>query len=130
MASNNLFPPIVDTYLPAFLQADNSCNIVFKLAQFNDEKEFNLNLTQITVSNINTNKTMLNLTTYPNEIKVAAATQIDKDTYSVVLNGSDLKGGIFELNTYYKVQIRLIKEGILSPDKYTASWFNKNIEKF
>ena len=42
MASNNLFPPIIDDYLPAFLQTDNSCNIVFKLAQFNDEKEFNL----------------------------------------------------------------------------------------
>lgn len=128
--SSNLFPPIIDTYLPAFLQGDNFCNIVFKLSQFNVAADFNLDLTQITVSNINTNKTMLNLTDYPNEIKVAAAAQIDKDTYSIVLNGTDLKGGVFELNTYYKIQIRLTKAGIVEPDKYTASWFNNNIENF
>ena len=58
MASNNLFPPIIDDYLPAFLQADNSCNIVFKLSQFNTEEEFDLSLTQITVLHLNTNKSM------------------------------------------------------------------------
>ena len=99
MASNNLFPPIIDDYLPAFLQADNSCNIVFKLAQFNKESEFDLSLTQITISNLNTNKSMLNLNKYPNEIKIAAATLNSDGTYSVVLNAADLKPNKFEINT-------------------------------
>ena len=59
MAANNLFPPIIDDYLPAFLQADNSCKIVFRLPQFNVASDFKLDLTQLTVSNLNTNKSML-----------------------------------------------------------------------
>ena len=84
MASNNLFPPIIDDYLPAFLQADNSCNIVFKLAQFNTEKEFDLSLTQITISNLNTNKSMLNPNKYPNEIKIAEAISNGDGTFSII----------------------------------------------
>ena len=131
MASNNLFPPIIDDYLPAFLQADNSCNIVFKLAQFNTEKEFNLNLTQITVSNLNTNKSMLDLKTYPNEIKIAAATLNSNGTYSVVLNAADLKTDQFELNTYYKIQIRLTGINSEAYDKTKeATWINSNLDNF
>ena len=131
MVSNNLFPPIIDDYLPAFLQADNSCNIVFKLAQFNNEKEFNLNLTQITVSNLNTNKSMLDLKTYPNEIKIAAATLNSDGTYSVVLNAADLKTNKFEINTYYKIQVRLTGINAEAYDKTKeATWINNNLNNF
>ena len=132
MASNNLFPPIIDDYLPAFLQADNSCNIVFKLAQFNKESEFDLSLTQITISNLNTNKSMLNLNKYPNEIKIAAATLNSDGTYSVVLNAADLKTNKFEINTYYKIQVRLTGINAEAYDKtkeakvYYCSTYNKN----
>ena len=44
--SSNLFPPIIDAYLPAFLQGDNFCNIIFKLSQFNVAADFNLDLAQ------------------------------------------------------------------------------------
>lgn len=145
MASNNLFPPIIDDYLPAFLQADNSCNIVFKLAQFNKETEFDLSLTQITISNLNTNKSMLNPQKYPNEIKIAEATSNGDGTYSIILNNIEkkydaegqeierwslLKTDQFELNTYYKIQIRLTKAGITTEDIGTSTWFNSNLENF
>lgn len=130
MASNNLFPPIIDDYLPAFLQADNSCNIVFKLAQFNTGEEFDFSLTQITVSNLNTNKSMLNLKTYPNEIKITTATLNDNGTYSIELKNTDLKTSKFELNTYYKIQIRLTKAGTSAERKGTSTWFNSNLENF
>lgn len=149
MAANNLFPPIIDDYLPAFLQADNSCNIVFKLAQFNVESEFDLSLTQITISNLNTNKSMLNLLKYPNEIKIAKAEVLNKanKTYFIKLDNTEskkdengniidswslLKTDQFELNTYYKIQIRLTKAGTPKPEKEegTSSWFNSNLENF
>ena len=131
MASNNLFPPIIDDYLPAFLQTGNSCNIVFKLAQFNTAKDFNLNLTQITVSNLNTNKSMLDLKTYPNEIKIAAATLNSDGTYSVVLNAADLKTNKFEINTYYKIQVRLTGINAEAYDKTKeATWINNNLNNF
>ena len=145
MASNNLFPPIVDDYLPAFLQADNSCNIVFKLSQFNVESEFDLSLTQITISNLNTNKSMLNPNKYPNEIKIAEAISNGDGTYSIILNNIEkkydaegheierwslLKTDQFELNTYYKIQIRLTKAGTTTKDIGTSTWFNSNLENF
>lgn len=131
MAANNLFPPIVDDYLPAFLQADNFCKIVFKLPQFNKESEFDLSLTQITISNLNTNKSMLNLKTYPNEIKIAAATLNSDGTYSVVLNAADLKTNKFEINTYYKIQVRLTGTNAEAYDKTKeATWINNNLDNF
>lgn len=145
MASNNLFPPIIDDYLPAFLQAGNSCNIVFKLSQFNTANEFDLSLTQITVSNLNTNKSMLNLNKYPNEIKIAEAISNGDGTYSIILNNIEkkydaegheierwslLKTDQFELNTYYKIQIRLTKAGTTTKDIGTSTWFNSNLENF
>ena len=102
MAANNLFPPIIDDYLPAFLQADNSCKIVFKLSQFNTADEFDLSLTQITVSNLNTNKSML-----------------------------DLKTNKFEINTYYKIQVRLTGINAEAYDKTKeATWINNNLNNF
>ena len=131
MVSNNLFPPIIDDYLPAFLQADNSCNIVFKLSQFTVESEFDLSLTQITISNLNTNKSMLNLNKYPNEIKIAAATLNSDGTYSVVLNAADLKTNKFEINTYYKIQVRLTGINAEAYDKTKeATWINNNLNNF
>ena len=145
MASSNLFPPIIDDYLPAFLQAGNSCNIVFKLAQFNKETEFDLSLTQITISNLNTNKSMLNPNKYPNEIKIAEAISNGNGTYSIILNNIEkkydtggheierwslLKTDQFELNTYYKIQIRLTKAGTTTKDIGTSTWFNSNLENF
>ena len=130
MASNNLFPPIIDDYLPAFLQADNSCNIVFKLSQFNTADEFDLSLTQMTVSNLNTNKSMLNLKTYPNEIKITTAKLNSNGTYSIELKNTDLKTSKFELNTYYKIQIRLTKAGTPAEGKGTSTWFNSNLDNF
>ena len=145
MAANNLFPPIIDDYLPAFLQAGNSCTIVFKLAQFNDEKEFDLSLTQITISNLNTNKSMLNPNKYPNEIKIAEAISNGDGTYSIILNNIEkkydaegheierwslLKTDQFELNTYYKIQVRLTKAGTTKEKVGTSTWFNSNLENF
>ena len=145
MASNNLFPPIIDDYLPAFLQADNSCNIVFKLSQFNVESEFDLSLTQITISNLNTNKSMLNPNKYPNEIKLTKAMSNGDGTYSIILNNIEkkydaegheierwslLKTDQFELNTYYKIQIRLTKAETTTKDIGTSTWFNSNLENF
>ena len=146
MASNNLFPPIIDDYLPAFLQADNSCNIVFKLSQFNVESEFDLSLTQITISNLNTNKSMLNPNKYPNEIKIAEAISNGDGTYSIILNNIEkkydaegheierwslLKTDQFELNTYYKIQIRLTGTNSEAYDKTKeATWINNNLDNF
>ena len=88
---------------------------------------------------------MLNPNKYPNEIKIAEAISNGDGTYSIILNNIEkkydaegheierwslLKTDQFELNTYYKIQIRLTKAETTTKDIGTSTWFNSNLENF
>lgn len=135
MAENvlsNLYPPIVDTYMPAFIRT-NKCKIYFSISSYNSYNDIRNNA-QITVKNQNSNSSALNPNIYPNGIKICNV-NIDTnvttdDKYYVELDPSDLKNG-FGLNQYYKIQIRFTNAAIPSPSaKNEGSWLAANTAFF
>ena len=98
--TSNLYPPIVETFMPAFT-ADN-CKIYFELSDFNTIADINTNLIQVSVRNQKNNENSLK-----NSSGIRYYTlQIDSDNrYYITIEDNHLISG-FQKNIYYKVQIR------------------------
>lgn len=141
MAINiNLYPPIVDTYVPAFLVDSGTdkdiCRIYFTLSKFNTISD--IANVQITVRNQYTNLSVLDKSKYPSEIML---TSIQEDTgktsddrYYIELNKTDIQGGKFEINQYYKVQMRFThidaaEVSLIAPQAIDG-WLAANINSF
>lgn len=112
---NNLYPPIIDTYMPAFVK-DKGCRVYFALSQFNSYED--IKNVQVTVVNQNTNMSALS-TLHPTGIKLSTLyedTSIDRDDrYYVVIYPGDMEKG-FELNQFYKVQLRFTHKSVADPE--------------
>ena len=139
MATNiNLYPPIVETYIPAFLIGSGTdkdvCRIYFTLSMFNTTAE--IANVQVSVRNQYTNLSVLSKTKYPSEIMIAAlqedATRISDDRYYIEIKKTDIQGGDFEINQYYKVQLRFThKDAPSAPtDGKLDGWLAANINYF
>ena len=139
MATNiNLYPPIVETYIPAFLIGSdtdkNICRVYFTLSMFNTATE--IDNVQVSVRNQYTNLSVLSKTKYPSEIMIAAlqedATRISDDRYYIEIKKTDIQGGDFEINQYYKVQLRFThKDAPSAPtDGKLDGWLAANINYF
>lgn len=140
MALMNLYPPIVDTYMPAFLYTE-SCKIYFSLSPYNNFND--IKYAQVTLTYQNSNLTALNSKHYPNEIKVCdiaednTISNINKKYY-ITINQNDLNDESFLINNYYKVQIRfvskeaktLIELNNVGAYKETAAWLLENRDYF
>ena len=135
IANADLYPPIIDTYMPAFIK-NAGCRIYFSLSPYASLGKSKF--AQIKVSNQRTNKSELDDKTYPSEIKIAMV-QLDEertsnDKYYITIDNSDIKNG-FQSNIYYKVQIRLSgiapvgASGILL-QKGIDSWLSSNLDSF
>ena len=139
MAINiNLYPPIVDTYVPAFLVDSGTdkdiCRIYFTLSQFNTMAD--IANVQVTVRSQYTNLSVLDRSKYPSEIMITKI-QEDKirasdDRYYIELNKTDIQGGKFEINQYYKVQMRFThKDAPAAPSNQALdAWLAANIDLF
>ena len=134
---NNLYPPIIATYMPAFIRT-SPCKVYFSLSSFNSPEDI-MNV-QITVSNINTNESVLRKSLYPSDIKISqlnidTAVQTD-EKYYIVINPGDVQqsaDGIsaFELNQFYKVQLRFTAVGAEQPpETKIAAWLLNNQKYF
>lgn len=126
---NNLYPPIVDTYMPAFIRT-TACRIYFSLSIYNSIEE--IKNVQIVISNQNTNLSALAVNLYPAGIKITDL-HIDNsisgnDKYYIEIRPEDLDSGIFELNQFYKVQIRFTGTGAtpLTDNSKIAAWLTNN----
>ena len=112
--NNNLYPPIIETYMPAFLIDQGVCRIYFSLSSFNSFDDI-INA-QVTIRHQATNASVLNSNIYPSEIMLLSIHQdpnradVD-DRYYIEVKNSDIINGSFEINQYYKVQIRFTKNG-------------------
>lgn len=126
ITNSNLYPPIVDTYMPAFLiDGDNElkkiCRVYFSISSFNSISE--IKNAQVSLANQNTNISVLNTKKYPCGIKITPIyediTKTSEDRYYIELEASDLEPEYgydedtgkytvskFNINEYYKVQIR------------------------
>lgn len=139
MAINiNLYPPIVDTYAPAFLVDSGTnkdiCRIYFTLSQFNTMEDI-ANI-QVTVRSQYTNLSVLDKSKYPSEIMITNikedTTKTSDDRYYIELNKTDIQGGKFEINQYYKVQMRFThKDAPAAPSNQVLdAWLAANINLF
>ena len=141
MAINiNLYPPIVDTYVPAFLVDSGTdkdiCRIYFTLSKFNTISD--IANVQITVRNQYTNLSVLDKSKYPSEIMLTSiqedTSKTSDDRYYIELNKTDIQGGKFEINQYYKVQMRFTyidaAEVSLTAPQAIDGWLAANINLF
>lgn len=141
MAINiNLYPPIVDTYVPAFLTDSGTdkdiCRIYFTLSQFNTMED--IENVQVTVRSQYTNLSVLNKSKYPSEVMLTSiqedASKTSDDRYYIELNKTDIQGGQFEINQYYKVQMRFTHidaaEVSLATPQAIDGWLAANINLF
>lgn len=140
MALINLYPPIVDTYMPAFLYTE-SCKIYFSLSPYNSFND--IKYAQVTLTYQNSNLTALNFKHYPNEIKVCdivedSAIGNTNKKYYITINQNDLNDESFLINNYYKVQIRFVSKeaktltelNSVGAYKETAAWLLENRDYF
>lgn len=127
-----LYPPQIPTYQNAFVLT-SKCRIYFSLSIYNSYKDIQNNA-QVTVSNQNTNQSVLSLTKYPNEIKLCDV-KIDNtkssDKYYIEIEPEDLQDG-FQINQYYKVQIRFTSADAPTPPDSAAidKWLVDNVDYF
>lgn len=140
MALMNLYPPIVDTYMPAFLYTE-SCKIYFSLSPYNNFND--IKYAQVTLTYQNSNLTALNSKHYPNEIKVCDIVEDStigntNKKYYITINQNDLNDESFLINNYYKVQIRFVSKeaktltelNSVGAYKETAAWLLENRDYF
>jgi hypothetical protein len=111
MAASNLYPPIIDTFMPAFIYR-STCRVYFSLSDYNSYENVKDNV-QVTVVRQDNNRTALSYALFPSAIKVTMM-KIDEekkeagldDCYYIEIHPYDLQKGYFEKNSFYKVQIR------------------------
>lgn len=142
MAINiNLYPPIINTYNPAFLidsadESKNICRIYFALSSYNSEDE--IKNVQVTVRNQYTNLSVLNKDKYPCDIMLTElksdGSVLTKYKYYIELTKEDIIGGQFENNQYYKVQLRFTSvdaaDQALTTPQAIDSWLVDNLNLF
>ena len=118
----NLYPPIVDTYMKAFLvnstnAESNKCKVYFSLSMFNSTSE--IKNVQVTIRNQNTNLSVLNSTKYPSGIMLTnLLTDVNvttSDKYYIEILPSDIEDGNFIVDQYYKVQLRFTSTDASNP---------------
>lgn len=125
---NSLFPPYVDTFMPAFLNTENA-RIYFSISPYNSSEDINLvhiSLTsQLTNENALVNSTGIYVTTlsYDTERELYF---VDIPLSAVSLKSSD---GRWLINQYYKVQIRF-DNTVTQATQKDNSYFISNIENF
>ena len=93
MAINiNLYPPIVNTYMPAFL-ADGTCRIYFSLSQYNTKAD--IKNVQVTLRKQDANDSMLDRSQYPSEIMITPlledTTRKSNDRYYIEITANDMQ---------------------------------------
>ena len=138
--NNNLFPPVCDVYMPAFLVGSsdsqkNICRVYFSISLYNSLSD--ITNAQVTVTNQNTNISVLDRSKYPCEIMLndikTDITKTSDDKYYIEIKSSDIEDG-FQINQYYKVQIRFTAAGAtsvdLTPPQAIDSWLAANLSSF
>lgn len=129
--SNNLYPPIINTYMPSFIRSD-VCRVYFSLSDFNKFDDVKNNV-QVVVNDKNTNQSVLNPDVYPAGIKITTL-QEDKTIlgnmrYFIDILPSELKEKEFKTNRFYKVQIRFTSSAVMPYNSETdkiSKWMIDN----
>ena len=136
--NNNLYPPIVKTYMPAFVTnssniEETTCKVYFSLSPYN--KSTDIANVQVTIRDQNSNKSMLKRADYPSEVKITSLqedTTRKVDRFYIEIPEADIQGG-WKINKYYRIQVRFtdtnaeaIEPGTIKLD----TWLSANYEHF
>lgn len=138
---NNLYPGVVSTYAPAFLlnsgnEVKDTCRIYFSLSSYNIPNE--IKNIQVVVNNQFNNLTALDNVKYPCGIMlknlIIDNTKTSEDKYYFEIKKSDMQGGSFKINQYYKVQFRFTGTDAqsinLSVPQAIDGWLANNLQYF
>ena len=125
---NTIFPPIVETYTPAFIY-NQSCKVYFNLSAYNDIGD--IAGIQIIINEQSSNNSVLNKELYPYGIKIEDMSSIDYDEtkgmYFVTIEPDDIKNKSFTVGNYYKAQFRFISSAL---DNDIAESSNSNLQQW
>ena len=124
MAAENLYPPIIDSYMPAYLNPFGvdwqRCRIYFSLSSLN--KDTDILFAQLSLINQKTNKSALNEQRYPSGVKMVRLQSPEKEDenglyYVDLYVGKTAQGDVYDIekletNQYYKAQIRFVSSNI------------------
>lgn len=136
MAMLNLFPPTVSTYADAFLADSNNtnkniCKVYFSISAYNTIAE--IRNVQVNICNQNTNTSVLNSEKYPCEIMLTEIKR-ENDKYYIEIKPEDLINGKFEINQYYKIQLRFTSinatQHSITIPQAIDSWLFENLDQF
>ena len=132
--ASNLYPPIVSTYMPAFIRTEK-CKIYFWLSSMNLISD--IKNVQMVVRYQNNNLSALDENIYYSEIKICQL-EVENERenkYSVTLEPNDLETKIFETNQFYQIQLRFtdknaaavpqngrIENWLIENNKYFSEW--------
>lgn len=141
MAINiNLYPPVVKTYMPAFVTdssnpENTTCRVYFSVSPYNRDNITDIANVQVTVRDQNTNKSMLKKSDYPSAVKITSMqedTSRTTDRFYIEIPESDIQGG-WKINLYYRIQLRFTKNTASELTPGTAgldTWLSENQEHF
>ena len=147
MSSHLLYPPIVDSYMPAFVVNGNqgTCRIYFSLSKFNGAND--IGTVHISIIKQQTGENAVNINNKDSSsgkikrlyntgiILNAVPIQPDKKKliYYVEINRKEILGNQWETGKIYKVQLRLTESGVscseTQPTKITE-WLNQKAGSF
>lgn len=138
---NALYPAVIETYMPAFLinsgdAEKDTCKVYFSLSQYNSLDE--IENAQVSVRNQNTNTSVLNTSKYPCEVmlsKIYTDASITTDAkYYIKIQKTDMEDNNFEVDEYYKVQIRFTGKDAetvsLNVPQSIDAWLTNNLNCF
>ena len=132
MAIINLYPPVIDTYQPAQIKG-SALRIYFSSSDYNVYSEMK-NFAQVTISDQESNLSVLDKTKYPSQVMLKTI-GIDNtraiDKYYIDIDTTD---GIFNIDKFYKVQIRFTSTeaanvSLTTPQAIDA-WLSENLDYF
>ena len=130
-----LFPPVVESKMPAFLQ-NATCRVYFSLSEYNNTSQ--IANCQVKVTYQNSNNSALKASKYPSSIKLCNLSVDNNITgdakYYINIAPSDLEDNIFDITQYYKIQIRFTSTQAAAIDINTTSgidtWISNNLQYF
>lgn len=136
---SEIYPPIVMDSQPSFIRTTEECRIYFSLSTYNSEAD--IKNVQISLVNQRTNASAFKSDLYPSGIKIADiyydSTVRNDYNYYTIISSNDLINGIFELNQFYKVQLRFTSISASNPpdsdsgkELATATWLYNNMQFF
>lgn len=138
--TSNLYPPIIDSFMPAFvINEDNpNCIVKFQLSDMNTLSQINENAIQVILKNQKNNVNSLNKnggnTGAPAGVMFKTIKESDEDgIYYIEINPeNDLIDREFYQDELYKLQIRFTSSDLTISDETIpdAAWINENLDRF